>query len=581
MVVITSYAFALNLTLSEGDSVQEDVINLLMACSIESSAAIEQALIHDARIVVYRMDKARDLIHALETTDWHLVFSDLELADFSASDLISLLARKDLDVPVIVVKGTGSEEMAMRCLESGLCQFIRCTPPYLQHLPRLVDDLLKRAEKEQARRLLEHKLIESEERFTDVFDNTSDLIQCVAPNGSITFTNRTWRRVMGYTELEVRSLNLLDLLHPDSIVCCQDRFGRLMSGETLNCIDFKFVTKAGETLNLEGDCGSIIKDGEVVSTRGIFKNITDTVKAQEALKITEAQYQALYENAPDIYTTLSASGEILSINRNGAAMLGYEVTELIGESAAKVIHPEDQREVFASVDKLFHDPEAKVDIEYRKVRKDGSILWVHQRASLEPGVTTHRLLVISRDITDKRNLEDKLAYQASHDALTNLLNRREFEQRLQLVLTRDADPTDKHVLCFLDLDQFKIINDSCGHIAGDELLRQVAALLKGLVRSRDTLARIGGDEFAVLMEHATLDSAVKFAEKIRATIEAFVFHWRTQRFSIGVSIGVVPIQTARSITDTLNLADMACYTAKKDGRNRVHASENENICILN
>jgi diguanylate cyclase (GGDEF)-like protein len=125
-------------------------------------------------------------------------------------------------------------------------------------------------------------------------------------------------------------------------------------------------------------------------------------------------------------------------------------------------------------------------------------------------------------------------------------------------------------LCFLDLDQFKVINDTCGHIAGDELLRQVAALLKGLVRSRDTLARIGGDEFAVLMEHASLDKALHLAEKIRATIEGFEFHWRAQRFSIGVSIGVVPIQVGHSITDTLNMADMACYTAKKEGRNRVH-----------
>jgi diguanylate cyclase (GGDEF)-like protein/PAS domain S-box-containing protein len=561
--------------------VLDDVINLLMACSIESSVAIEQSLIHDARIVVHRVDKAHDLSTALENADWHLVFSDLELSDFSALDLVSRLVEKGMDVPVIVIKGTGAEDIAMRCLESGLCRFIRCTAPYLKSLPRLVDDLLRRAEKEHERCKVEKALIESEERFVDVFDHTSDLIQCVAPDGSLMYTNRTWREVMGYSEPEVRSLNLLDLLHPDSMLCCQDRFSRMMNGESLSCIDFKFVTKSGETVYLSGDCGSIVREGGVVSTRGIFKNVTDTVRVQEALKITEAQYQALYENAPDIYTTINASGEILSINRNGAAMLGYETTELIGESAAKVIHPEDQRDVFSIVEKLFNDPEAKADIEYRKIRKDGSIFWVHQRAGLEPGVSAPRLLVVCRDITEKRNLEDKLAYQATHDALTNLLNRREFEQRLHQVLTRDRDPSDKHVLCFLDLDQFKIINDTCGHIAGDELLRQVAALLKGLVRSRDTLARIGGDEFAVLMEHATLDSASKFAEKIRATIEAFVFYWRSQRYSIGVSIGVVPIQAGRSITDTLNLADMACYTAKKEGRNRVHATDTENTCIVN
>ena len=560
----------------------QNVVKLLMASSMESAAAIEQALIdHGIRAMVHRIDTAQDLSRALENPDWSLVFSDLELTDFSALDLVNLLAEAGMEIPVIVVEGTGDEEIAHRCLESGMCRFIRCTAPYLGSLPRLVDDLLRRAEKEHERYRIEKALIESEERFIDVFDHTSDLIQCVAPDGSIIYTNRTWRKVMGYTEVETRSLNLLDLLHPDSMLCCQDRFSRLMNGETLSCIDFKFVTKSGETVYLAGDCGSIVKEGGVVSTRGIFRNVTDTVRAQEALKITEAQYQALYENAPDIYTTINASGEILSINRNGAAMLGYELTELIGESAAKVIHPEDQREVFDCVEKLFNDPEAKSDIEYRKIRKDGSTFWVHQRASLEPGVTTPRLLVICRDITEKRMLEDKLAYQASHDVLTNLLNRREFEQRLHHVLTRDSDPSDKHILCFLDLDQFKAINDTCGHIAGDELLRQVAALLKGLVRSRDTLARIGGDEFAVLMEHATLDSALKFAEKIRATLEAFVFHWRTQRFSIGVSIGVVPIQAGRSIADTLNLADMACYTAKKAGRNRVHAPDADGAHVLN
>ena len=555
-----------------------NVIKLLMACSIESSAAIEQTLInHGNRLLVRRVDAARDLQHALENPDWHLIFSDLALPDFSAVDLANLISEKALDIPLVVIKGTGSEDIAFRCLELGVGQFIRCDEQHLSSLPRLVDTLLKRAEQDHARRQIEKKLIESEERFLDVFDNTSDLIQCVAPDGSITFTNRTWRKVMGYTEQEVRSLNLLDILHPDSMICCSDRFGRLMNGETLSCIEFKFVTRTGEAVHLMGDCGSIIREGGVISTRGIFKNITDTVNVENALKITEARYRALYENAPDIYSTISASGEFLSINQTGARMLGYEANELIGESAAKVIHPEDQRAVFACVEKLFADPEAKLDIEYRKVRKDGSIFWVHQRAVLEPGSAAQRLLIICRDITEKRYLEDKLAHQASHDGLTNLLNRREFERRFQQLLERDSDPADRHFLCFLDLDQFKIINDSCGHIAGDELLREIAALLTGLVRSRDTLARIGGDEFAVLMEHASLDKALLLAEKIRATIEEFEFHWRSERFSIGVSVGVVPVQFGQSITHLLNMADMACYTAKKQGRNRIHTAHAEAV----
>ena len=557
---------------------QENVVKLLMACSIESSAAIEQALInHGSSVLVRRVEAARDLQHALETPGWNLIFSDLALSDFTAVDLTNLLSVKAWDIPLVVIEGTGDEEIAFRCLEMGVGPIIRCDEQHLRSLPRLVDTLLRRVEQDRTRRQLEKRLRESEERFLDVFDNTSDLIQCVAPDGSIMFTNRSWRKVMGYTEEEVRSLKLLDLLHPDSMICCSDRFGRLMNGEALSCIEFKFVTKAGETVHLMGDCGSIIKEGGVISTRGIFRNVTDTVKVEKALKITEARYQALYENAPDIYSTICSSGEILSINQTGARMLGYEANELIGESAAKVIHPEDQRAVFACVEKLFADPDAKLDIEYRKIRKDGSVFWVHQRASLEPGSNAQRLLVICRDITEKRYLEDKLAHQASHDMLTNLMNRREFERRFHQLLERDSDPSDRHYLCFFDLDQFKAINDTCGHIAGDELLRQIAALLKGLVRSRDTLARIGGDEFAVLMEHGSLEKALLLAEKIRATIEAFEFHWRSQRFSIGVSVGVVPVQVGQPITELLNMADMACYTAKKQGRNRICAAHAEGV----
>lgn len=547
-------------------------LNLLMAGSAASAAAIEQALRdYRPRVVVHRIDREQDLRRALDIPGWHMVFSDLELADCSAYDLLDMLDEKGLDIPVIVIEGTGDEEIAMRCLQTDMCRSIRCTAAFLKRLPRLVDDLLRRSERERVRCQSERALIESEERFLDVFDHTSDLIQCLAPDGSFVYTNRAWRETLGYSEQEARSLKLADVLHPDSFNCCQDRFRRLLGGDTLNSIDFKFVTRSGDPVHLVGDCGSIIKEGGVKSTRGIFRNVSDTVRARKALKESEARYQALYDNAPDVYTTISASGEILSINHNGASLLGYEVDELIGESAAKLIHPEDQRVVFECVETLFRNPGTWANIEYRKTRKDGSIFWVHQRAGMEPGATAERLLVVCRDITDKRNLEDKLAYQASHDGLTNLINRREFEQRFQQILERGTGPTDSHVLCFLDLDQFKLVNDSCGHVAGDELLRQIATLLAGLVRSRDTLARIGGDEFAVLMEHASLDKALQRAEKIRQAIEGFEFHWRSQRFTIGVSIGVVAVQTGRSLTDALNLADMACYTAKKAGRNRVHA----------
>lgn len=546
-------------------------INLLIAGSAETSAAIVHALRHhEAEICIHRVDNQSDLHKALERQDWHIAFSHLELSDFSALHFSQTLRKKGMAIPFVVINGTGDEEITIRCLESGSCQFIRHDEQYLLRLPDLVDAFLENAELENARRKIEKELLESEERYLDVFDNTSDLIQCIAIDGSFICTNQTWRTTMGYTEEEVKSLSLLDVLHPDSQSCCQARFERLLNGEILSCIDFKFLTKAGETVHLIGDCGSIIKEGMVVSTRGIFKNITEAVRAEEALKVSEARYQALYENAPDIYTSINARGEILSINHAGARMLGYEVEELIGESAAKVIHPEDQQAVFEYVGNYFKNPSEDGGTEYRKVRKDGSVFWVHQSVRLEQGVNEPRLLVISRDITDKHLLEEQLAHQAAHDMLTNLINRREFEIRLQRVLNSVSDSPEQHVLCFLDLDKFKIINDTCGHIAGDELLRQVATLLDGKMRSRDTLARLGGDEFGILMEHCSLAQAESFAEKIRVMVEGFVFHWRTHHFSLGVSIGMVLIPSGCSMSDVLNQADAACYAAKKEGKNRVH-----------
>lgn len=173
-------------------------------------------------------------------------------------------------------------------------------------------------------------------------------------------------------------------------------------------------------------------------------------------------------------------------------------------------------------------------------------------------------------------LED-LEYAASHDALTALVNRQEFERRLQRVLETARAEQVEHALCYLDLDQFKVINDTCGHVAGDELLAQIAMLLRGQVRERDTLARLGGDEFGVLMEHCSLAQAERVAKALREAIEGLRFVWEGRSFDIGVSIGLVSItEFSESIANVLSAADRACYAAKDEGRNRVHVYHEDN-----
>jgi diguanylate cyclase (GGDEF)-like protein len=168
----------------------------------------------------------------------------------------------------------------------------------------------------------------------------------------------------------------------------------------------------------------------------------------------------------------------------------------------------------------------------------------------------------------------RLVYQASHDMLTGLINRREFEQRLDHALASALQQDREHVLCYMDLDQFKVINDTCGHAAGDELLRQLALLLKGNLRERDTLARLGGDEFALLLENCSVSDALAVADLFRAEVQRYRFKWEDRIFSVGMSVGMVAInRDSGTAASLLSAADAACYVAKDRGRNQIHLYE--------
>ena len=175
----------------------------------------------------------------------------------------------------------------------------------------------------------------------------------------------------------------------------------------------------------------------------------------------------------------------------------------------------------------------------------------------------------------------RLVYQASHDALTGLINRREFEQRLERTLLTALQQGREHALCYMDLDQFKVINDSCGHAAGDELLRQLALLLKGNLRERDTLARLGGDEFALLLENCSIPDALEVADTFRAEVQRFRFKWGDRIFSVGMSVGMVAINAdSGTAANLMSAADAACYVAKDRGRNQIHLYESRDSDLV-
>ncbi len=182
------------------------------------------------------------------------------------------------------------------------------------------------------------------------------------------------------------------------------------------------------------------------------------------------------------------------------------------------------------------------------------------------------VVLVFRDVSAARQMAIEMAHQATHDSLTGLINRREFERRLESALKTDTHPDQLHTLLYVDLDQFKVVNDTCGHMAGDELLRQLTAILEGRMRSNDTLARLGGDEFGVLLENCGNESAMSVAELLRQTANDFHFVWQDKAFPVSISIGSVTFSnTGATLVDILRLADAACYVAKDKGRNRIHA----------
>ncbi|MBT9612831.1 MAG: EAL domain-containing protein [Burkholderiales bacterium] len=180
------------------------------------------------------------------------------------------------------------------------------------------------------------------------------------------------------------------------------------------------------------------------------------------------------------------------------------------------------------------------------------------------------MVVVFRDVTTERSLAHELAWQASHDALTSLANRHEFERRLQEVVESAQTSRISHALLYIDLDQFKLVNDTCGHVAGDELLRQLSTLLNAKIRTVDTLARLGGDEFGLLLPGCGIEQAQVIAEKLRQEISEFRFMWEAKTFMVGASIGLVEItHETGTVANLLSAADTACYMAKDRGRNRV------------
>jgi len=307
-------------------------------------------------------------------------------------------------------------------------------------------------------------------------------------------------------------------------------------------------------------------------------------RTRELFKSRELSETAL-RSIGDALITVNAEGVITRFNPSAERLLDVPASEAIGLPVAVIL-------VFENADDAHVMPCQPVDycIRSQQVFSPEEPLYLYQSVNKKVAVkisaapiggengTVDGAIVIIRDVTKEQELQNELSYRANHDMLTGLANRGRFNQHMQLLLERVKQHNNEHVLVFLDLDKFKNVNDTAGHAAGDELLRQLSRLLRDSLRSADVLARLGGDEFAIILRDCSVNQGRRVCEKLRKSVADFRFVWNEQSFQVGVSIGLVGVAAdSPSLSVLLRRADAACYAAKNAGRNRVHVAQPEDI----
>ena len=407
-------------------------------------------------------------------------------------------------------------------------------------------------------------------------------------------SNRTWfsprwKSMLGYAEDELnRAPDWNKLVHPDDLPRVSQMIREHIGGrspifESMH----RMRHRDGEWRWVVSRAKAQVDNGSLRRLIGVELDVTERKLYEEALFREKERAQITLQSIGDGVITTDEHSRVEYLNPVAEELTGWRVEDAMGRTLDEIF-----RAFHEETCEPLENPLASAIRRLRPVksvrpmlfiRRDGNEIYIESTASPirdGTGTVTGGVLVF-HDVSEARELNRRLSYHASHDVLTGLVNRREFENRLERALKSAKARETSYALCYLDLDQFKIVNDTCGHGAGDALLGQVGQLLKSKVRWRDTLSRLGGDEFGVLLEACSLDEALRTAEGLREAVRNCRFQWEDRTFRLGVSIGVVPIAPENEdVASVLSAADSACQAAKEQGRNRVHCFEENDIDLM-
>ena len=399
-----------------------------------------------------------------------------------------------------------------------------------------------------------------------------------------------WKSMLGYDiDDDEVMLDWYHLVHPDDMARVQAKMREHLEGksEYFESIH-RMKHQSGDWRWMSSRAKAVVDpNGRLLRLLGAEIDITERKLYEEALFREKESAQITLQSIGDGVITTDAQGKVEYVNPEAEDLTGWKVDDASGRAIDEIFrgfHEETCEPLENPLAVAIRRDRAIKSVRPTLlIRRDGNELYVESTASPirdGKGTVTGGVLVF-HNVSEARELNRRLSYHASHDILTGLVNRREFESRLERALKSAKARETAYALLYLDLDQFKIVNDTCGHAAGDTLLHQLGNLLKAKIRWRDTLARLSGDEFGVLLESCNLDEAMQTAEALRAAISDYKFVWDDRTFRLSVSIGVVPIAADNEdVAALLNAADSACEAAKEAGRNRIHSFQENDIDLM-
>ena len=407
-------------------------------------------------------------------------------------------------------------------------------------------------------------LLSSEATLNSILELSPVGIVHYSESGKLLKVNKEFETIVGSSRQQLLGLKLKACLGNAGMVSAIDESLAGRTGQFEEDVEL-----GGKVINLHAQCVPMLSAADAV-LGGVA--VFDDRTAQHETLLSVQKLSMAVSNSPNVVFVTDREGAIEYANPRFVEVTGFSAEEVIGKNPRILNSGTNDTELYENLwSELLNGKQWGGEFQNR--RKNGELYWARQNIAPifdKSNVITH-FVAIQEDITESRRIHELNAYHATHDMLTGLVNRYEFERRLKRVVDTAKQCDTTHGMCFVDLDQFKIINDTCGHVAGDELLRQLATVLSEKLRVRDTLARIGGDEFAVLMEHCNPEQAVRVAKSVHQIISQFVFFWEGHSFTIGSSIGLTRIdQYTTDAVEVLKRADAACYVAKEQGRNRIH-----------